>query len=140
MAAENWREGQSQSASQFQASRSRPLASFWRARGFAMGHPRPREAHYRQRLRQRLPGANAERRHRQNWFWRGKGSQMTVKINVTIGLGSELRWEQVDFKTATLHVRRVKRGTPSTHPVLGDELCALPRLQREQDARSPFVC
>jgi hypothetical protein len=64
---------------------------------------------------------------------------MTVKINVTIGLGSELRWEQVDFKTATLHVRRVKRGTPSTHPVLGDELCALPRLQREQDARSPFV-
>jgi len=40
---------------------------------------------------------------------------MTVKINVTIGLGSELRWEQVDFKTATLHVRRIKRGTPSTH-------------------------
>ena len=27
----------------------------------------------------------------------------------------DLRWEQVDFKTATLHVRRIKRGTPSTH-------------------------
>ena len=25
----------------------------------------------------------------------------------------DLRWEQVDFKTATLHVRRVKNGTPS---------------------------
>jgi integrase len=43
----------------------------------------------------------------------------------------DLRWEQVDFKTATLHVRRVKRGTPSAHPVLGDELRALRRLQRE---------
>ena len=51
----------------------------------------------------------------------------------------DLRWEQVDFKTATLHVRRVEQGSPSTHPVLGDELRALRRLQREQDAKSPFV-
>jgi integrase len=50
----------------------------------------------------------------------------------------DLRWEQVDFKTATLHIRRVKQGTPSTHPILGDELRALRRLQREQE-RSPFV-
>jgi integrase len=50
----------------------------------------------------------------------------------------DLRWGQVDFKTATLHVRRVKAGTPSTHPILGDELRALRRLQREQD-KSPFV-
>jgi len=35
----------------------------------------------------------------------------------------------VDFKTATLHVRRVKKGTPSTHPILGDELRALPVQQ-----------
>jgi type 1 fimbriae regulatory protein FimB/type 1 fimbriae regulatory protein FimE len=51
----------------------------------------------------------------------------------------DLRWEQVNFKTATLHVRRVKQGTPSTHPVLGDELRALRRLQREQEPKSPFV-
>jgi len=48
------------------------------------------------------------------------------------------RWDQVDFKTATLHVRRVKQGTPSTHPILGDELRALRRLKREQE-RSAFV-
>ena len=24
----------------------------------------------------------------------------------------DLRWDQVDFRTATLHVRRVKKGTP----------------------------
>jgi integrase len=51
----------------------------------------------------------------------------------------DLRWDQVDFNKATLHVRRVKQGTPATHPVLGDELRALRRLQREQEPRSAFV-
>jgi integrase len=51
----------------------------------------------------------------------------------------DLRWDQVDFATATLHVRRVKQGTPSTHPISGDESRALRRLQREQDPKSPFV-
>lgn len=50
----------------------------------------------------------------------------------------DLRWEQVDFKTATLHVRRVKNGTPATHPLTGRELRALRRQQREGDT-SPFV-
>jgi site-specific recombinase XerD len=51
----------------------------------------------------------------------------------------DLRWDQIEFTSATLHVRRVKRGTPSTHPILGDELRALRRLQREQEPKSPFV-
>ena len=51
----------------------------------------------------------------------------------------DLRWAQVEFGTATLHVRRVKQGTPSTHPILGDELRTLRRLQREQEPKSPFV-
>jgi hypothetical protein len=51
----------------------------------------------------------------------------------------DLQWTQVDFRTAALHVRRVKGGTPATHPILGDELRVLRRLQREQDPKSPFV-
>jgi integrase len=51
----------------------------------------------------------------------------------------DLRWEQLEFASGALHVRRVKRGTPSTHPILGDELRALRRLQREQEPKSPFV-
>ena len=51
----------------------------------------------------------------------------------------DLRWDQVDFRTATLHVRRLKAGTPSTHPILGDELRAVRRLQRDQEPKSPFV-
>jgi integrase len=50
----------------------------------------------------------------------------------------DLRWDQVDFNGAALHVRRVKNGTPSTHPFHGDELRALRRLQRESPT-SPFV-
>jgi type 1 fimbriae regulatory protein FimB/type 1 fimbriae regulatory protein FimE len=44
----------------------------------------------------------------------------------------DLRWDQVDFRSAALHVRRVKQGTPSVHPILGDELRALA-------SKSPFV-
>ena len=51
----------------------------------------------------------------------------------------DLRWDQIDFQAATLHVRRVKRGTPATHPIVGDELRTLRRLQREQEPKSPFV-
>ena len=51
----------------------------------------------------------------------------------------DLRWDQIDFDTANLAVRRAKKGSPSTHPIMGDELRALRRLQREQDPRSAFV-
>jgi type 1 fimbriae regulatory protein FimB/type 1 fimbriae regulatory protein FimE len=52
----------------------------------------------------------------------------------------DLRWDQIEFAAGALHVRRVKRGAASTHPILGDELRALRRLQREQEPKSPFVC
>jgi integrase len=44
----------------------------------------------------------------------------------------DLRWDQIDFSGTVLHVRRVKNGTPSTHPLLGDGLRTLRRLQREK--------
>jgi integrase len=50
----------------------------------------------------------------------------------------DLRWEQFDFASATLHVRRIKNGTPATHPLTGRELRALRRHQRES-VKSAFV-
>jgi site-specific recombinase XerD len=50
----------------------------------------------------------------------------------------DLRWDQVDFASGTLHVNRLKQGVPSTHPIRGDELRALRRLKREQ-SKSAFV-
>jgi integrase len=51
----------------------------------------------------------------------------------------DLRWDQIDFDTANLAVRRVKKGSPSTHHILGDEMRALRRLNREQEPKSAFV-
>ena len=49
-----------------------------------------------------------------------------------------LRWDQVDLKRGTLHVNRLKNGTPSTHPLRGPELRALRRLKREY-ADHPYL-
>jgi integrase len=49
-----------------------------------------------------------------------------------------LQWSQVDFPASRLHVRRVKQGTPATHPLTGVELRALRQLQREAP-QSKFV-
>jgi integrase len=43
-----------------------------------------------------------------------------------------LRWEQIDLGRGLLHVRRIKNGTPSVHPIGGGEIRALRRLKREQ--------
>jgi len=52
---------------------------------------------------------------------------------------TDLRWDQIDFNAGTMAVRRAKKGTPSTHPIRGDEMRALRKLAREQDPKSPFV-
>ena len=44
----------------------------------------------------------------------------------------DLQWHQVEINSGRLHVRRTRRGTPSVHPIQGDELRAVRRLQREQ--------
>jgi integrase len=44
----------------------------------------------------------------------------------------------VDFKAASLHIRRAKNGTPATHPLSGREVRELRRHQRESPA-SPFL-
>jgi len=41
-----------------------------------------------------------------------------------------LRWHQIELDQGRLHVRRAKRGTPSIHPIRGDEIRALRKLRR----------
>src|SRR5436853_7886871 len=48
----------------------------------------------------------------------------------------DLQWSQVELTTGRLHVRRAKNGSPSVHPMQGDEIRALRRLQREQGLSS----
>jgi integrase len=48
----------------------------------------------------------------------------------------DLQWSQVELAIGRLHVRRAKNGSPSVHPMQGDEIRALRRLQREQGLSS----
>ena len=46
----------------------------------------------------------------------------------------DLRWDQVELgRNAVVHVRRVKQGVPSVHPLQGDEMRALRELKRSAD-------
>jgi type 1 fimbriae regulatory protein FimB/type 1 fimbriae regulatory protein FimE len=52
----------------------------------------------------------------------------------------DLRWDQIELsRNGVLHVRRVKNGTPSTHPLQGDEMRALRALMPDGRRASPFV-
>jgi type 1 fimbriae regulatory protein FimB/type 1 fimbriae regulatory protein FimE len=45
----------------------------------------------------------------------------------------DLEWSQVEFgRSASLHVRRVKNGKPSVHPLRGDEIRTLREDQTRQ--------
>jgi integrase len=44
-----------------------------------------------------------------------------------------LRWDDIDFTTGRLHVRRAKGGETAVHPISGKELRALRRLQPESE-------
>jgi type 1 fimbriae regulatory protein FimE len=49
-----------------------------------------------------------------------------------------LSWPLVDLQQGRLHVRRVKAGAASVHPLRGPEIRALRQLQRESP-RSPYL-
>ena len=49
-----------------------------------------------------------------------------------------LRWDQVELDSGSLHVSRIKKGTPSVHPIRGPEIRALRRLKRDYP-ETPYV-
>src|SRR5690606_28785783 len=49
-----------------------------------------------------------------------------------------LRWDQIDLQKGFLHIKRLKNGLPSTHPVRGVELRILRQIKREY-VNSPYV-
>lgn len=50
-----------------------------------------------------------------------------------------LRWSDIDWGEAHLHVRRIKRGNPATHDIVGDDMRALRSLKRLAKEKSPWV-
>jgi type 1 fimbriae regulatory protein FimB/type 1 fimbriae regulatory protein FimE len=94
---------------------------------------RPRE-HLTEREVEKLIDAAKKNRH-------GQRDATMILICFRHGLRAselcELQWSDVEFETASLHLRRAKNGAAATHPLLGDELRSLRALKRE--AKSPFI-
>ena len=63
---------------------------------------------------------------------------MSYKHGLRVNEAVTLKWSQVDFADACLHVHRLKQGKPAGHPIPGVELRALRQLQRDCPD-SPFL-
>jgi integrase len=96
---------------------------------------RPREYLTEREIERVMEAARANR-------W-GHRDATAILIAYRHGLRSSelvaLRWDDVDFTTGKLHVRRAKGGMTSVHPLGGKELRALRKLQRETPEGSRTV-
>src|SRR5690349_19874634 len=110
------------------------------------GHAPPkRQKNANLRPREYLSEAEVDRlmqaaRKRGRWGHRNATMiLLAFRHGLRVGELVSLRWDQVDFATAHLHVQRVKRGRESQHPLSGFEVRALRRLNRQQAQGSRFV-
>lgn len=56
-----------------------------------------------------------------------------------VGETIALRWAQFDLGMGLVHINRLKKGVPSTHPISARESRALHTLKRANHTNSPFV-
>jgi len=96
---------------------------------------RPREYLLPDEVDQLLKAAKQTGRH-------GHRDQTLILVayrhGLRVGEVIALRWDMVDLKQGLIHIRRLKNGVASTHPLRGSELRALRRLQRDYPA-SPYL-
>ena len=107
--------------------------------------PPKRQKNAKIRPREYLTQAEIDRlmkaaRKRGRWGYRNATMILVAfRHGLRVGELVSLRWDQVDFASAHLHVKRLKRGRESQHPLSGPELRALRQLKREQAQGSRFV-
>jgi len=63
---------------------------------------------------------------------------ISYQHGLRVGELVNLRWDQVDLSQGLLHVRRLKRGIDSVHPITGVEIRMLRQLHRVSEG-SPYV-
>ena len=67
-----------------------------------------------------------------------KAARKETRHGLRVSEIASLKWQQVDLKIGLLHVKRLKKGIPSTHPLRGLELRALRQLARDYPD-SPYI-
>lgn len=51
-----------------------------------------------------------------------------------------LRWDQIDLEQGLMHITRIKRGTPSVHPLREPEILALRRFESDTPGQPYVFC
>lgn len=65
---------------------------------------------------------------------------LAYRHGLRVGEVVNLKWEQVNFNRAEIHINRLKHGDSSVQPLYGLEVRALRRLQREYSNSSFIFC
>lgn len=65
---------------------------------------------------------------------------VSYRHGLRVSEATDLRWDQIDLKHQLLHVRRLKNGTASTHPMGKEECRCLRQLRRRHpDSKHVFL-
>ena len=62
---------------------------------------------------------------------------LAYRHGLRVGELVDLRWSDVDFEAGTILIRRMKGSKSGNHPMMGDEIRALRKLQRESSG--PYI-
>ena len=65
---------------------------------------------------------------------------LAYRHGLRVGELVALRWDNVDLSAGTLHVNRIKNGTPGVHPLRGPEIRALRQLRRDYPGTPYLFC
>jgi len=82
----------------------------------------------------------AARKSSRNGFRDATMIMLAYRHGLRVGELVSLRWDQVNFDRAQLHVNRLKHGDSSVQPISGEELRSLRRLRRESPQSAYVFC
>ncbi len=64
---------------------------------------------------------------------------MMFRHGLRVSEAIALRWSDIDWETASIHIRRMKRGTPANHPIYPDEMRALRAFKKQAKDKTPWI-
>jgi site-specific recombinase XerD len=64
---------------------------------------------------------------------------MMYRHGLRVSEAISLRWSDIDWETATIYVRRMKRGNPSTQPIYPDEFKLLRSFKNKAKDKTPWI-